>query len=220
MIDLATPTAAPSSVDVGLHPTAVYAKGGAVFVTNTATNSVSVISAKNDKVVQTIATQPWSQASIGYEPNAVTLTDDGHLLVTLGRANAIAVYKYTSPQEPVSYVGLLPTDYFPAEIASSGNEILVSNTRGIDARRSTGAYHGTHDTTSSVVRFTLPSDKVIKKQTAKVFAQNNWTNNAAKRATGNKAGCRAGPGEARRPFDDQARLLDRQGEPDLRPGLR
>ncbi|MFE7356902.1 alkaline phosphatase family protein [Streptomyces sp. NPDC057543] len=187
VIDLAHPTAAPSSVDVGLHPTSVYAKGGAVFVTNTATNSVSVISTKNDKVVQTIATQPWSQASIGYEPDAVTLTDDGHLLVTLGRANAIAVYKYTSPQEPVSYVGLLPTDYFPAEIASSGNEILVSNTRGIDARRSTGAGHGTHDTTSSVVRFTLPSDKVIKKQTAKVFAQNNWTNNAAKRATGNRA---------------------------------
>ncbi|MFB7222154.1 alkaline phosphatase family protein [Streptomyces sp. NPDC056227] len=187
VIDLANPTAAPSSVEVGLHPTAVYAKNGAVFVTNTGTNSVSVINTKNDKVVQTIATQPWSQASIGYEPNAVTLTDDGHLLVTLGRANAVAVYKYTSPQEPASYVGLLPTDYFPAEIASSGNEILVSNTRGIDARRSTGASHGTHDTTSSVVRFTLPSDKVIKEQTAKVFAQNNWTNNAAQRATGERA---------------------------------
>ncbi|OKJ09177.1 bifunctional YncE family protein/alkaline phosphatase family protein [Kitasatospora sp. CB01950] len=186
VIDLANPSAAPGSIDVGLHPTAVYAKNGAVFVTNTGTNSVSVIDAERDKVVQTIATRPWSEASIGYEPDAVTLTDDGHLLVTLGRANAIAVYRYAGPQEPASYVGLLPTDYFPAEISSSGNHILVSNTRGIDARRVDGA-HGTHDTTSSVVRFTLPSDKEIRKQTAKVFAQNNWTNNAAKLATGNKA---------------------------------
>ncbi|WP_404868220.1 alkaline phosphatase family protein [Kitasatospora griseola] len=186
VIDLADPSAAPGSIDVGLHPTAVYAKNGAVFVTNTATNTVSVIDSKRDKVVQTIATQPWSEASIGYEPNAVTLTDDGRLLVTLGRANAIAVYRYAGPQEPASYVGLLPTDYFPAEISSSGNQVLVSNTRGIDARRVDGA-HGTHDTTSSVVRFTLPSDKVIREQTGKVFAQNNWTNNAAKLATGNKA---------------------------------
>ncbi|WP_055587193.1 bifunctional YncE family protein/alkaline phosphatase family protein [Peterkaempfera griseoplana] len=188
VIDLANPAAAATSIDVGLHPTAVYAKDGAVFVTNTATNSVSVISTKKDEVVQTIATQPWSEASIGYEPNAVTLTDDGHLLVTLGRANAVAVYRYTSPQEPVSYVGLLPTDYFPAEISSSGNDILVSNTRGIDALRpTTAAGHATHDTTSSVVRFTLPSDKVIKDQTKKVFEQNNWTKNAAQIATGKKA---------------------------------
>ncbi|WP_377273009.1 phosphoesterase [Peterkaempfera sp. SMS 1(5)a] len=188
VIDLANPTAAPRSIDVGLHPTAVYAKNGAVFVTNTATNSVSVIDSKRDKVVQTIATQPWPEASIGYEPNAVTLTDDGHLLVTLGRANAIAVYNYSRPQEPVSYVGLLPTDYFPAEISSSGNDILVSNTRGIDARRpTTAAGHATHDTTSSVVRFTLPSDKVIKDETKKVFEQNNWTKHAAQLATGKKA---------------------------------
>ncbi|GHJ39750.1 alkaline phosphatase family protein [Streptomyces sp. TS71-3] len=181
VINLAKPSAAPASIDVGLHPTAMYAKKGALFVTNTATNDVSVIDTKKDKVVQTIATQPWPEASVGYEPNAVTLTDDGHLLVTLGRANAVAVYKYRSPQEPVSYVGLLPTDYFPAEIATVGKQIVVSNTRGIDARRPTSsAGHGTHDTTSSLQRFTLPSDKAIKSQTAKVFQQNGWTDGSVK----------------------------------------
>ncbi len=155
VIDLANPAAAVGSIDVGLHPTALYAKNGALFVTNTATNDVSVIDTASNKVVQTIATQPWPEASVGYEPDAVTLTDDGHLLVTLGRANAVAVYRYTSPLEPVSYVGLLPTDYFPAEITTVGNDVLVSNTRGIDARRpTTNAGHGTHDTTSSLQRFT------------------------------------------------------------------
>ncbi|HJQ45061.1 MAG TPA: phosphoesterase [Amycolatopsis sp.] len=174
VIDLANPAGAPASLDVGLHPTAVYARNGAVFVTNTATNDVSVIDTKRDKVVQTIATQPWPEASVGYEPDAVTLTDDGHLLVTLGRANAVAVYRYTSPLEPVSYVGLLPTDYFPAEITTVGNQVVVSNTRGVDARRSTTNAHGTHDTTSSLTHFTLPSDDVIKGETGKVFTQNGW----------------------------------------------
>ncbi|MYS88642.1 MULTISPECIES: bifunctional YncE family protein/alkaline phosphatase family protein [Streptomyces] len=175
VIDLADPSAAVGTIDVGLHPTAVYARRGAVFVTDTADNNVSVIDTAKDKVVQTISTQPWPEASVGYEPDAVTLTDDGHLLVTLGRANAVAVYRYTSPQEPVSYIGLLPTDYFPAEITTVGRKVVVSNTRGIDARRPDSAGHGTHDTTSSLTQFTLPSDRVIRSQTAKVFQQNGWS---------------------------------------------
>ncbi len=187
VINLANPNATPASINVGLHPTAVYAKNGAVFVTNTATNDVSVIDTTSDKVVQTIATQPWSEATVGYEPDGVTLTDDGHLLVTLGRANAIAVYRYTSPLEPASYLGLLPTDYFPAEITTVGNQVVVSNTRGIDARRNTTTVrHGTHDTTSSLTRFTLPNDNAINGWTAKVFKQNGWIGNSVDRSTGNE----------------------------------
>ncbi len=188
VIDLANSSAAAKSIDVGLHPTALYAKNGALFVTNTNSNSVSVIDTSTDAVVQTISTQPWPEASVGYEPDAVTLTDDGHLLVTLGRANALAVYRYTSPKEPVSYIGLLPTDYFPAEIVANGNDVLVSNTRGIDARRPTNsAAHGTHDTTSSLQRFKLPDDRAIKGYTAAVFKQNGWTNNSVEFAKGKKA---------------------------------
>ncbi|WP_316528818.1 alkaline phosphatase family protein [Kitasatospora brasiliensis] len=188
VIDLANPAGAVGSVPVGLHPTALYAKNGVVFVANTATDEISVIDTAHDKVVQTISTKPWPEASVGYEPTAVTLTEDGRLLVTLGRANAVAVYRFTGAQEPVSYVGLLPTDYFPAEVATVGSKVIVSNTRGIDARRpnSTGA-HKTHDTTSSLTSFTLPSDKEIRSQTSKVFQQNGWTNNAVKLANGHKA---------------------------------
>jgi YVTN family beta-propeller protein len=187
VIDLAKPADAAATITVGLHPTAMYAKNGALFVTNTATNDVSVIDTAKDKVVQTIATQPWPEASVGYEPDAMTLTDDGHLLVTLGRANAVAVYRYTSPQEPVSYLGLLPTDYFPAEITTVGDEVLVSNTRGIDALRpTTAAGHGTHDTTSSLQRFKLPDDRAIRNSTDKVFQQNAWTKSSVRVGQGNK----------------------------------
>ncbi len=187
VIDVANPAAAVGTIDVGLHPTAVYAKNGTVFVTNTSDNNVSVISTARGKVVQTISTQPWPEASVGYEPNAVTLTDDGRLLVTLGRANAVAVYRYSGAQQPVSYVGLLPTDYFPAEITTVGKQVVVSNTRGVDARRPDASGHATHDTTSSLTQFTLPSDKVVRSYTAKVFAQNGWTSGDVKLARGHKA---------------------------------
>ncbi|MEV7203573.1 bifunctional YncE family protein/alkaline phosphatase family protein [Streptomyces griseoluteus] len=186
VIDLADTSAAVGTIDVGLHPTAVYAQRGAVFVTNTADNNVSVINTANDHVVQTISTQPWPEASVGYEPDAVTLTGDGHLLVALGRADAVAVYRYKSPQEPVSYLGLLPTDYFPAEITTAGTKVVVSNTRGIDARRPDSAGHATHDTTSSLTQFTLPSDRVIRAQTAKVFRQNGWSAGSVALAKGHR----------------------------------
>ncbi|MEU1275106.1 bifunctional YncE family protein/alkaline phosphatase family protein [Streptomyces sp. NPDC005799] len=185
VIDTSDPSAAVGSIEVGLHPTAVYAKKGTVFVTNTADNSVSVINTAKDKVVQTIATQPWPEASVGYEPNAVTLTDDGRLLVTLGRANAVAVYRYTSAQQPARYVGLLPTDYFPSGITTVGKQVIVSNTRGIDARRPTTASgHNTHDTTSSLTQFTLPDDKTVRSQTANVFKRNGWTAGSVLTANG------------------------------------
>ncbi|MGI3781556.1 MAG: alkaline phosphatase family protein [Janthinobacterium lividum] len=199
IIDTAAPTPSVHSVTVGLHPTAMYASGNALFVTNTFDDSVSVIDTSVDKVVQTIGTKPWASAKVGYQPNSVTLTPDGRLLVTLGRANAVAVYRYSgSPQEPVSYVGLLPTDYYPADIAMSHNQVVVTNTRGIDARgpelpidKGPGTVlavdHNTHSTTGSLTRFALPDDQDVATYTKTVFAQNGWTTKDVKQASGKKA---------------------------------
>ncbi len=186
IIDTAAPAAAVRSVDVGLHPTALYRSGTALFVANTNSDTVSVIDTSKDKVVQTIATQPWPSSSVGYQPNGITLSKDGRLLVTLGRANAVAVYTYSGkPQEPVGFVGLLPTDYYPTDIATVGSEVVVTNTRGIDARGPLKTFdkgpgtqvatgHGTHSTTASLTTFTVPADKQLISYTAKVFAQNGW----------------------------------------------
>lgn len=186
VIDTANPAAPVGSIEVGLHPTALQVKDSALFVANTNSDTVSVVNTGSDKVVQTIATQPWADSTVGYQPTGIALTKDGHLLVTLGRANAVAVYHYTgSPQEPVSYIGLLPTDYYPADVATAGDQVVVTNTRGIDARgpeltfgKGTGTApatgHGTHSTTASLTRFALPSDVETARFTSTVFAQNGW----------------------------------------------
>jgi YVTN family beta-propeller protein len=205
VIDTSNAAAPVGSIDVGLHPTALYPKDNALFVANTNSDTVSVIDTTRDQVVQTIATQPWPASTVGYAPTSIALTTDGHLLVGLGRANAVAVYRYAgSPQEPVSSLGLLPTDYYPADVATVGDQIVVTNTRGIDARgpaltfnKGTGTTpatgHGTHSTTASLTRFTLPSDQEIAKDTATVFAQNGWGRTDTKQAEGNKAAAVAVP---------------------------
>lgn len=193
-----TSSAAASSIDVGLHPTELYAAGNVLFVANTNSDTVSVIDTKRGKVVQTIATQPYAGSRIGYAPDGIALTKDGHLLVTLGRANAVGVYRYAGdPQEPVTFVGLLPTDYYPSEVAVAGGKVVVTNTRGIDARgpaiTTDKGYgvpvvsgHDTHSSTASLTTFDLPSDKEISRYTATVFAQNDWGPHAPKEAEGNR----------------------------------
>jgi YVTN family beta-propeller protein len=199
IIDTAT-TATVGSLAVGLHPTSLYRSGTALFVANTNSDTVSVVDTTKDRVVQTIATQPWPSSKVGYEPTGMAVKD-GRLLVTLGRANAVAVYRYDgTPQEPVSFVGLLPTDYFPTDIATVGDRVVVTNTRGVDARgpaltytKGTGTTpttgHGTHSTTASLTRFALPSDKQVAAYTSTVFAQNGWgdSDTDVKQATGNRA---------------------------------
>ncbi|MDQ0258655.1 YVTN family beta-propeller protein [Sinomonas atrocyanea] len=186
VIDTANAAAAPSSVDVQLHPTAMHLDGSTLYVANTNSDTVSVVDTAGNKVVQTIATQPWASSQAGYEPTGITMQGD-HLLVSLGRANAVAVYKVNrkDPRDPASYIGLLPTDYYPGNVTAVGGQIVVTNIRGIDARgpelsfskgpgTSPATGHGTHSTTASLTRFALPGDDQIRKYTETVFQQNGW----------------------------------------------
>jgi YVTN family beta-propeller protein len=194
VIDTTDATATPSSIPVELHPTSLYADGSTLYVANTNSDTVSVVDTRSDQVVQTIATQPWPSSDIGYAPTGMTVTD-GHLLVTLGRANAVAVYRLgSSAKDPVRYVGLLPTDYFPEDISDVAGKLYVTNTRGIDARGPALTFkpsgttpatgHGTHSTTASLTRFTLPSDADVAAETPTVFAQNGWTGSDVIQKTG------------------------------------
>ena len=124
-----------------------------------------------------------------------------HLLVSLGNANAIAVYKVNTkdPRDPASSIGLLPTGYFPENVVAVNGQMVVTSTRGVDARGPALTFskgrgtmpatgHGTHSTTASVTRFTLPSDKQIQKYTAQVFSQNGWDGRSVVPAKGDQGG--------------------------------
>ena len=234
VINTADPTAAVTSIAVGLHPTALYSPAkGVLFVANTNSDTVSVIDTKKDKVVQTIDTKPWASSDTGYEPTGIALTADDHLLVTLGRANAVAVYQYEGdPLEPVSYIGLIPTDYYPADIAHRRQpdlrhqhprhrrarpEPLVQQGRRHDARdRSRHAQH--HRVADPLRAAQGQGHREDLHQRGLLPERVGQEGRAADQ--GQEGRRRARPGPHRRPLDDQARLPDRQGEPHLRSGLR
>ena len=63
----------------------------------------------------------------------------GHnLLVSIGRDNAIAVYRYRGLYRPIKLQGLLPTDWYPVQVQPDpelgAGDIIVTNDKGIGAQ--------------------------------------------------------------------------------------
>jgi YVTN family beta-propeller protein len=175
-------------IPVGLQPTALYQDGSALFVANSNDDSISVIDESTNRVAQTVTTNPVPGATVGSYANAINMSDPHHVLVSIGRDNAIAVYSYDGPYAPMHYEGLLPTDWYPVQVQPDPaiGKIVVTNDKGIgalgpastinegaDTEAATG--HNTYDDTGSVTMFTMPTSlSDIANDTQTVFRDNAW----------------------------------------------
>ena len=189
-------------------------------------------------VVQTVNVNPLPGSTVGSYPNAITMPDAHHILVSIGRDNALAVYSYNGAQQPVQYEGLLPTDFYPVNVGlrpgdrqdrrhqrqghrrpRPGTSTINKGPGTSRPRAVTG--HNTYDDTGSLTEFAMPSQAALGAYTHQVFVDNDWDHLLASHAAvelHRRAGGRPGP--ARLPVDDQARVPDHPGEPHLRPGAR
>jgi YVTN family beta-propeller protein len=177
-------------IKVGLEPTALYLNGNALMVANSNNDSLSVISTTRNNVTQTVSTNPVPGAKVGSYADSISMPDPGHVLVSIGRDNAVAEYTWNGLKTKMTYDGLLPTDWYPvnaeADPALGAGTIVVTNDKGIGARgpESTidkGPYtkpatgHNTYDDTGSVTLFTLPTDSSsLADDTKQVFTNNAW----------------------------------------------
>ena len=176
-------------IPVGLQPTAMYEDGSALFVANSNDDTLSVIDEQTGAVAQTVKTNPVPGATVGSYANAITMSDSSHVLVSIGRDNAVAVYRYNGIAAPLQYLGLLPTDWYPVQAqpdpALGAGTIVVTNDKGIGARgpastinkgpdTSPATDHNTYDDTGSVTVFQMPSDGQIAQDTQTVFTDNDW----------------------------------------------
>ncbi|HTX68729.1 MAG TPA: bifunctional YncE family protein/alkaline phosphatase family protein, partial [Thermoleophilia bacterium] len=176
------------SIAVGLQPTALYLRGTTLFVANSNDDSISVVDTAARKLLQTVDVNPVPGQSVGSYPNALTMPDASHLLVSIGRDNAVAVYGFTKATAPLTFQGLIPTDWYPVQVqadAALSGRIVVTNDKGIGARGpaatidqgpgTTPASGGnTYDDTGSVTIFGLPSAAQLQQYTGRVFALNGW----------------------------------------------
>ena len=176
-------------IPVGLQPTALYQDGDALLVANSNDDSMSVIDENDNSVTQTVHTNPVPGAQVGSYANAISMPDPNHVLVSIGRDNAIAVYRYTGVNRPLRYEGLIPTDWYPVQVqpdpALGANTIVVTNDKGIGAQGpaatinkgydTTPATGGnTYDDTGSLTTFTMPHDSQLWQDTQTVFTDDDW----------------------------------------------
>ena len=141
-----------ATVQVGLHPSAMTLSpdGTRLYVTNSESDSISIVSTATDRVTGTIDVRPNSTSRSGGEsngsldhngnphsnvplgtvPNAITVTKDGSTLyVANGGNNSIAVIK---PNADMALQGMIPVGWFPAAVAltQDGSKLLVGNAYG------------------------------------------------------------------------------------------
>jgi YVTN family beta-propeller protein len=175
-------------IKVGLQPTALDQVGDALFVANSNDDSFSVIDETTGRVVQTVKNNPVPGATVGSYANAITLDGD-KLLVSIGRDNAIAVYTYRGLSRPITYDGLIPTDWYPVAVdvdtALGANRIVVTNDKGIGARgpvtsinkgpdSAIATGHNTYNDTGTLTMFSLPNASQLARETKLVFRNNDW----------------------------------------------
>jgi YVTN family beta-propeller protein len=176
-------------IPVGLQPTALYQDGSALFVANSNDDSMSLIDENDNSVTQTVRTNPVPGAQVGSYANAINMSDANHVLVSIGRDNAIAVFQYRGLYRRMKFTGLLPTDWYPVQVqpdsALGAGTIVVTNDKGIGARgpestinhgydTSPVTGHNTYDDTGSLTTFTMPADYQIPQDTQTVFTDDDW----------------------------------------------
>jgi len=132
-IDLKTGTVT-AEIAVGLHPTglALDARRNLLYVTNSNSDTLSVVDTQQNKVVETITIEPFAREVAGIAPEALALSIDGsRLYVACAGINAVAVLALENGNMKVE--GLIPTGWYPDAIALSpdGKYLGVSTLLGV-----------------------------------------------------------------------------------------
>jgi YVTN family beta-propeller protein len=128
-----------ASIEVGLHPTSLAWDEAhhRLFVSNSNSDTISVIDTARNKVVETISVQPFERKVAGVAPEAVVVSSDGRVLyAACAGINAVAMISVgDSPQRAPKILGLIPTSWYPDHIALSpdGAYLAVSTLLGVGA---------------------------------------------------------------------------------------
>ena len=148
-LDLAT-RKITHSIPVELHPTALVLDEprARLYVANSNKDSVSVIDTNTNRVLQTIAIQPFAQRVNGIAPVALAISADGaKLYAACGGINAVAVISTATAK----LEGLIPTAWYPNSLSLSpdGKHLAIgallgpgSGWRDAPAKRFVHSYRG------------------------------------------------------------------------------
>ena len=159
---------------VGKHPSGIaLAKDGkSVYVTNADSDTITVLTDDDQRIVNNFILNPSDDPNFGQMPSDCVLSDDGtKLYVTCGGANAVAVIALEGKPK---VLGWFPTGWYPIAIKQSGGTLVVASAKGLGAEpESKTTRFGVHDVVGSV-QFIKETDIDLVKTTAQVAKNNRW----------------------------------------------
>ncbi|HEY6328525.1 MAG TPA: bifunctional YncE family protein/alkaline phosphatase family protein, partial [Blastocatellia bacterium] len=181
-----------STITTGLHPTGMAFWRKYLLVTNTYSDSISVIDTVVNQVVRTInlglpiAVPGEKKAAYGAGPNSIAVDANQDIAyVALYNANAIAVVDLNRvPKDAV--LGLIPTAYAPSSVVLDHKDraLIVANdkgigTTGIPPQNSLGTAHGvtdynTHQDLGTASIIPVPGVGELADWTNQVYLNNHW----------------------------------------------
>jgi len=135
VIDLASGKIA-SQLTTGPHTSAlaVSPDGHYVVAANTGDDTLTVIDAHTDQVVEKVWARQTPADLFGAQPNALAFAPDGRrLYVCNGTQNAVAVISFDPEHNASQVAGLIPVGWFPGAIQFDAprRAIYVANIKGI-----------------------------------------------------------------------------------------
>ena len=176
-----------TSIPVGLHPTGMAIYGHSLLVSNTYSDTISVIDMMTNKVVRTInlglpiGVPGSGKSAYGAGPTGIAVDyQAGIAYVALYNANAIAVVDLSgTAAKPL--MGMIPVAYAPGSVVFDypHQQLIVANDKGIGTLASFETDHGvtgynTHQDTATVSIVKLPSAATLATMTRQVYFNNHW----------------------------------------------
>jgi YVTN family beta-propeller protein len=165
-----------TTVRSGLQPTGATLHGDYLFVANSLDDTVSVIDTLTDRVVQTIDVRPIGKAPLGSQPNSLSFVGNDTLAISLGRNNAVGLYKWKGVHKPPAFQGMVPTGWYPTAVAAApGNRLLVANGKGVGALGPADANggHRVQALIGSASFIPVPDETTLATYTSLVLANDN-----------------------------------------------
>jgi len=124
-----------SEIITGLHASALASSpdGRWVVCANAASDTLSVLDARKEALVETIWTKPNPSDLFGASPNAIAFDKSGKsLFVANGTQNAIGMVNFHPKNRGSKLTGLIPVGWFPGAIVYDANhqQLCVANIKG------------------------------------------------------------------------------------------
>jgi len=130
-------------IQVGRHPSALLLNGSGsrLFVTCATTNSIVVIDAQSEALIESLTDAPPSKNQ-GSTPNALALSaDNTKLFVAEADNNAVAVFDLSRQNSGAQHasgktglIGRIPVGWYPTALLMTQDSLLVLNGKGRGTR--------------------------------------------------------------------------------------